>query len=140
MDRSEHHHFWRRTPNRDWRAGIPITVVTKSGTNSNSWLVLFEFHDDQHLKAREFFPAASDRDKPLSIYNNYGGTLGGPIVKNKLFWFFSYDATPRELRRRCDVFASHARHSHGGLQRLPSYQRWGDLHNWLLCNLRPCDG
>jgi hypothetical protein len=71
--------------------GSSITLVTKSGTNSLHGS-LFEFHDDQHLKARNFFQPAN-RDKPLSIYNNYGGTLGGPIVKNKLFYFFSYDAT-----------------------------------------------
>jgi len=71
--------------------GSSITLVTKSGTNEFHGS-LFEFHDNQHLKARNFFQPAG-RDKPLSIYNNYGGTLGGPIVKNKLFFFFSYDAT-----------------------------------------------
>ena len=68
--------------------GSNITVVTKSGTNEFHGSA-FEFHNDQHLNARNFFATT----KPLSIYNNYGGTLGGPIVKNKLFWFFSYDAT-----------------------------------------------
>jgi hypothetical protein len=71
--------------------GSSITLVTKSGTNGLHGS-LFEFHDDQHLKSRNFFQP-SNRDKPLSIYNNYGGTLGGPIVKNKLFYFFSYDST-----------------------------------------------
>jgi outer membrane receptor protein involved in Fe transport len=71
--------------------GGAMTVVTKSGTNVLHGS-LFEFHDNQHLKARNFFQAAT-ANKPLSIFNNYGGTLGGPIIKNKLFWFFSYDAT-----------------------------------------------
>jgi hypothetical protein len=31
--------------------------------------------------------------KPVSIYNNFGGTIGGPVVKNKLFFFYSYDNT-----------------------------------------------
>jgi hypothetical protein len=65
--------------------------VTKSGTNDIHGSA-FEFHDDQHLKARNFFQAAGT-DKPLSIYNNFGGTLGGPIKKNKLFYFGSYDGT-----------------------------------------------
>ena len=56
----------------------------------------FEFHDDQHLKARNFFLPAAARSRSGS-YNNYGGTLGGPIVKNKLFFFFSYDATRQKL-------------------------------------------
>jgi outer membrane receptor protein involved in Fe transport len=75
--------------------GASITVVTKTGTNELHGS-LFEFHDNQHLKARNFFQRAGT-DKPLSIYNNYGGTLGGPIVKNKLFYFFGYDATRQRL-------------------------------------------
>ncbi len=71
--------------------GAAITLVTKSGTNtlhgSGFW-----YHDNQHLRARNFFftPATV---KPVSIYNNFGGTIGGPIVKNKLFFFYSYDNT-----------------------------------------------
>jgi hypothetical protein len=68
-----------------------ITLVTKSGSNDLHGSA-FEFHDDQHLKARAFFQAAGT-DKPLSIFNNFGATLGGPIRKNKLFYFFSYDGT-----------------------------------------------
>jgi len=75
--------------------GSSITVVTKSGTNQLHGSA-FEFHDDQHLKARNFFQPAGTQ-KPVGIYNNYGGTLGGPIIKNKLFWFFSYDATRTKL-------------------------------------------
>jgi hypothetical protein len=68
-----------------------ITVVTKSGTNDLHGSA-FEFHNDQHLNARNFFlqPGTSI---PVGIYNNYGGTLGGPIVKNKLFYFGSFEAT-----------------------------------------------
>jgi outer membrane receptor protein involved in Fe transport len=68
-----------------------ITVVTKSGTNELHGSA-FEFHNNQRLNARNFFlsPTAS---KPVGIYNNYGATLGGPIVKNKLFYFFSFDGT-----------------------------------------------
>ena len=68
-----------------------ITVVTKSGTNDIHGSA-FEFHNDQHLNSRAFFQAAGT-DKPLAIYNNFGGTVGGPIKKNKLFYFLSYDGT-----------------------------------------------
>jgi hypothetical protein len=68
-----------------------ITLVTKSGTNSLHGSA-FEFHDDQHLKSRAFFQAANTI-KPLSIYNNFGATIGGPILKNKLFYFLSFDGT-----------------------------------------------
>ena len=68
-----------------------ITLVTKSGTNSIHGS-LFEFHDDQHLKSRNYFQAFGTA-KPLSIYNNYGGSFGGPVIKNKLFYFASVDQT-----------------------------------------------
>jgi len=51
--------------------GAAITLVTKSGTNDLHGSA-FEFHDDQHLKARPFFAVT----KPVSIYNNFGGTVG----------------------------------------------------------------
>jgi len=68
-----------------------ITVVTKSGTNELHGSA-FEFHNDQHLNARNFFlqPGTSI---PVGIYNNYGGTVGGPVVKNKIFYFGSFEAT-----------------------------------------------
>jgi len=71
-----------------------ITVVTKSGTNQIHGSA-FEFHNDQHLNARNYFlqPGTSI---PVGIYNNYGGTLGGPIKKDKLFYFASYDGTAQK--------------------------------------------
>lgn len=68
-----------------------ITVVTKSGTNQFHGSA-FEFHNDQHLNARNFF-LGPDQTKPTGIYNNFGASLGGPIIRNKLFFFASYDGT-----------------------------------------------
>jgi hypothetical protein len=68
-----------------------ITVITKSGTNEIHGSA-FEFHDDQHLKARNFFQAPGTAI-PLSINNDFGGTIGGPIKKDKVFYFASYDGT-----------------------------------------------
>jgi hypothetical protein len=72
-----------------------ITVVTKSGTNDLHGSA-FEFHNDQHLNARNFFlqPGTS---KPVQIFNNYGGTIGGPIKKNKLFYFGSFESVAQKL-------------------------------------------
>jgi hypothetical protein len=72
--------------------GASTTVVTKSGTNDLHG-VAFMFHDNQHLRARNYFAKA----KPVSNYNNFGGTLGGPIMRNKLFYFFSYDKTTQRV-------------------------------------------
>ena len=70
-----------------------ITVVTKSGTNSIHGTA-FEYHNDQHLNAANFF--LSGQPKPVAIFNNYGGTVGGPIIKNKLFYFGSFDSTAQK--------------------------------------------
>jgi len=78
--------------------GAAITLITKSGTNQFHGSA-FEYHDNQHLKAYNYFakanplPDGTATPKPLSIYNNYGGTIGGPIKKNKLFFFYSFDGT-----------------------------------------------
>ncbi|HUS07949.1 MAG TPA: carboxypeptidase regulatory-like domain-containing protein [Bryobacteraceae bacterium] len=71
--------------------GAAVTLVTKSGTNTLHGSA-FWYHDNQHLRARNFFFTPTTV-KPVSIYNNFGGTIGGPIVKNKLFYFYSYDNT-----------------------------------------------
>jgi hypothetical protein len=71
-----------------------ITVVTKSGTNEFHGSA-FEFHNNQHLNARNFF-LTPGTPKPVGIYNNYGATLGGPILKNKLFFFVAFDGTKQK--------------------------------------------
>jgi hypothetical protein len=71
--------------------GAAITVATKSGTNELRGSV-FHYHDNHRLKTRNFFlPPSSGKAK--SIFNIFGGTLGGPIVKDKLFFFGSFEGT-----------------------------------------------
>src|SRR5580704_6002548 len=66
-----------------------INIQTKSGSNAIHGSA-FEFHSDQHLKA---YAWAADRTQaaPKFINNQFGGTFGGPIKKNRLFFFVSYD-------------------------------------------------
>ncbi|MGH9158968.1 MAG: carboxypeptidase regulatory-like domain-containing protein, partial [Vicinamibacteraceae bacterium] len=66
--------------------GAAITVITKSGTNQLSGSA-FEFINSDTLNARPFF----DPDKLPLDRNILGGTLGGPILRNKLFFFGSYE-------------------------------------------------
>ncbi len=68
-----------------------INLVTKSGTNS--WHgSAFEFHRNTIFTANDLFNKLSGVDRPKLLRNVFGGTLGGPIAKNKLFFFYSYEA------------------------------------------------
>lgn len=68
--------------------GAVVSVITKSGTNQFHGSA-FEFLRNGDLNARNFFAATSDSLKR----NQFGGTFGGPIIKNKLFFFFSAQGT-----------------------------------------------
>lgn len=68
------------------RAGGAVTNVNfKSGGNDIHGSV-FEFNRVSRLAARPFFA----NSKPVTTVNNFGFTLGGPIVKNRLFYFVDY--------------------------------------------------
>ena len=71
--------------------GSAVYVSTKSGTNQLHGAV-FEDHDNQHLNARPFFLPWS-QSKPKFVYNDFGGAIGGPIKKDKLFFFGSFEQT-----------------------------------------------
>jgi len=71
--------------------GAAITVITKSGTNDLHGTA-FGFFDDSKLKTRNFFQAPGT-NKPFGQTNIEGFTVGGPIVKNKLFFFGGWERT-----------------------------------------------
>jgi hypothetical protein len=70
--------------------GAAVIVTTKSGTNQLHG-VAFAYWDNNMLQARNFFYYGNTT--PFSLHNIDGGTLGGPIVKNKLFFFGSWEGT-----------------------------------------------
>ncbi len=73
-------------------AGGNIAVVTKSGTN-NLHGSAFEFLRNEKLNANDFFLNRAGRPRPVLKRNQFGGTLGGPIIKDKTFFFISYQGT-----------------------------------------------
>ncbi len=75
-----------------YRAGAKVLVSTKSGTN-NFHGSLYEFLRNDKLDGTNFFANRAGAPKPNYRQNQYGGTIGGPIVKNKTFFFFSYQGT-----------------------------------------------
>ncbi|MGH9783218.1 MAG: TonB-dependent receptor domain-containing protein, partial [Terriglobia bacterium] len=76
--------------------------MTKSGTNGFHGS-LFEFHRNDNLDARKWEDNAFGREKPEFKRNQLGGSLGGPILRDRAFFFTSYEAL-RERQGRTDSF------------------------------------
>ncbi|HEX8115938.1 MAG TPA: carboxypeptidase-like regulatory domain-containing protein, partial [Pyrinomonadaceae bacterium] len=72
--------------------GALISVATKSGTNVFHG-TLYEFHRNRIFDANNFFNNRAGARKPQNIQNQFGGNLGGPVVKEKAFFFFNYEGT-----------------------------------------------
>ena len=72
--------------------GAAVSVSIKSGTNqyhgTGQW-----FHTNSALRARNYFFVGSEI--PKNILNQFGGTFGGPVRKNRLFFFGSWERTAR---------------------------------------------
>ncbi len=72
-------------------SGGQINVVTKSGGNSFHGSG-FEFLRNTALDAKNYFAQPSDKT-PVYRQNQFGGTFGGPLIKNKTFFFIDYQGT-----------------------------------------------
>ena len=71
-------------------SGAQISLVTKSGTNSFRG-VGFYFYRPTAFSANNFFNNLAGVERPSLARNVFGGALGGPIKKDKLFFFYSYE-------------------------------------------------
>ncbi|MCP9493130.1 MAG: TonB-dependent receptor [Pyrinomonadaceae bacterium MAG19_C2-C3] len=79
-------------------SGAQVSLVTKTGTNNFNGS-LYYFHRNTVTTANDYFNNALGRDangeeiakRPKLLRNIFGGTLGGPIVKNRAFFFYSYE-------------------------------------------------
>jgi len=105
-------------------AGGVVNVVTKTGTNQFHG-ALYEFLRNNIFNANDFFSNRAGREQPPFRFNQFGGTIGGPIRKNTTFFFFAYEGLrwtrgmtvqgtlPTELQRAGDFSAT--RNQNGGL-------------------------
>jgi hypothetical protein len=96
--------------------GSAINVQIKSGTNRLTGSA-FEYHTNEAMRAQNFFAPPGTKQGKWR-YHQFGATTGGPIVRNKLFFFGSYENTrdkqnvsrtisvPTEALRRGDFSAS----------------------------------
>ena len=71
-------------------AGALINAVIKSGTNALHGSV-YEFHRNKAFDATNFFSNKTGAEKPFRLRNQFGGTLGGPVVRNRTFLFGDYE-------------------------------------------------
>src|SRR6266498_1352228 len=104
-----------------------MNVTIKSGTNQfhgSAW----EYHSNSALKARNYFyclyscPGGDPNRPPKNIQNQPGATLGGPIKKNKLFFFASWEKTVRRINA-------------SALQSLPSEQMKNGIFTSYSANI-----
>ena len=97
--------------------GAVINVQTRSGTNvlrGRAW----EYFRSDALNARNYFSSIT----PPQTFNQFGTTLGGPILRNRTFFFGSYEGTRNEVERPVrlpggDAGAARLRPAHGAERR-----------------------
>ncbi|MCC6825550.1 MAG: TonB-dependent receptor [Acidobacteria bacterium] len=71
-------------------SGAQISLITKSGTNEFSG-ALYEYHRNTVTTANDWFNNAAGIARPKLIRNLFGGRIGGPIVKDRFFFFYNYE-------------------------------------------------
>ena len=84
-------------------SGAVVNAAVRSGSNAIRGSV-YEFLRNDALDANNFFSNAFGSPKPERRRNQFGGALGGPIIRNKTFWFAAYEG----LREREGVPQSRA--------------------------------
>jgi hypothetical protein len=73
-------------------AGASVAIVTRSGGSTYHGGV-YEFFRNEVLNSNNFFFNSLGKSRPILRQNQFGGTFGGPVLKNKLFFFTSYEGT-----------------------------------------------
>jgi Carboxypeptidase regulatory-like domain/TonB dependent receptor len=96
-------------------SGAIVNATIRSGSNSVRGTV-YEFLRNDALDANNFFSNAFGTPKPVRQRNQFGAALGGPVVRDKIFWFADYEA----LREREGVPQTRA---------IPSVQEKSGLFN-----------
>ena len=75
-----------------WSPGAAIIVNTKSGTNTIRGTV-YDFFRNDRFDSNNYFAKQQNQPKPTNQQNQFGGNLGGHIVRNRAFFFGDFEAT-----------------------------------------------
>ncbi len=98
--------------------GAIVNMTIKSGTNDFHGN-LFEFLRNDKLDANDFFANRSGAEKRALRRNIFGGTLGGPIMRNRLFFFVDYQGTRQRESGSATATVAPAEFRTGDLSRFP---------------------
>ncbi len=77
--------------------GAAITMVTKSGTNVFHGTA-FGFARDRSMTAKDYFAKAANEEKPPFSRQQFGGSIGGPILQNRMFFFGAVEQIYEDLQ------------------------------------------
>lgn len=77
-------------------SGAQISLITKSGTN-NLRGAAYYFYRPTAFSANDFFNNLAGVERPSLARHVYGGAIGGPIIKDKLFFFYAYEGQNQKL-------------------------------------------
>lgn len=99
------------------RQAAVVSVISKSGTNQFHGN-LFEFLRNRAFDARNFFSVRSEPEDRKR--NQFGGTLGGPIVRNRVFFFGGYEGIRQRLATVANSLVPTAAQRRGDLSTLPA--------------------
>jgi outer membrane receptor protein involved in Fe transport len=80
-------------------AGGQINVISRSGTNSFHGSTFYSGQNEK-FNARNFFSSAQ---QPVGTFNQFGGTLGGPIHRNKAFFFATYEGYRENVQQNLNM-------------------------------------
>jgi hypothetical protein len=80
-------------------AGGQINVISRSGTNNFHGSTFYSGQNEK-WNARNFFSTAQ---QPIGTFNQYGGTLGGPVLRNKAFFFATYEGYREEVQQNLNT-------------------------------------
>ncbi len=107
------------------QANMQINFVTRRGTNQFHGRA-FEDFQNSVLNANSWLNDAEGLPKSRLILNNFGGSVGGPILKDKLFFFGSFSMSKQPGSFNCQQFSPHPGRA-GGQFHLHR-KRWSSSH------------